>query len=226
MGKPAKEVWPEIWKDIEPQFAKAFSGKPGGSKDALLPMHRHGYTEECYFDFTFTPVYGEGGKVEGVFNAVIETTKTILIGMRYLGHRWLHSPQSLAHMAAMCGFERIRRRVRRRLSNRSTASTFAAKRIRCRLRTFDAGRFIATRSSTPARSMAPAMWRCSTGHRAIRRNEGPADRQYPLAQPLAAEAFACLNIRSANLSSFHEHNLKWLVIDGNRPTTRGTSTRR
>src|SRR3954469_20763512 len=78
LGKPAKEVWPEIWKDIEPQFEKAFSGTPGGSKDALLPMHRHGYTEECYFDFTFTPVYGEGGKVEGVFNAVIETTKTIL----------------------------------------------------------------------------------------------------------------------------------------------------
>lgn len=41
-------------------------------------MHRHGYTEECYFNFTFTPIYGEGGKVEGVFNAVIETTKTVL----------------------------------------------------------------------------------------------------------------------------------------------------
>jgi PAS domain S-box-containing protein len=78
LGRPAREVWPEIWKDIEPQFEKAFNGEPGGSKDALLPMHRHGYTEECYFDFTFTPVYGEGGKVEGVFNAVIETTKTIL----------------------------------------------------------------------------------------------------------------------------------------------------
>ncbi len=41
-------------------------------------MQRHGYTEECYFDFTFTPVYGESGTVDGVFNAVIETTKTIL----------------------------------------------------------------------------------------------------------------------------------------------------
>src|SRR6478735_884071 len=78
LGKPAREVWPEIWKDIEPQFEKAFNGQPGGSKNAWLPMNRHGYTEECYFDFTFTPVYGEGGKVEGVFNAVIETTKTIL----------------------------------------------------------------------------------------------------------------------------------------------------
>ncbi len=78
LGRTAKEVWPEIWNDIEPQFKKAFDGDPGGSKDALLPMLRHGYVEECYFDFTFTPVYGEGGKVEGIFNAVIETTKTIL----------------------------------------------------------------------------------------------------------------------------------------------------
>ncbi|RYZ49857.1 MAG: response regulator, partial [Sphingobacteriales bacterium] len=78
LGRPAREVWPEIWEDIAPQFEKAFTGVPGGSKDALLPMKRHGYTEECYFDFTFTPVYGEGGKVEGVFNAVTETTYRII----------------------------------------------------------------------------------------------------------------------------------------------------
>lgn len=78
LGRPAKEVWPEIWDAIEPQFQKAFDGKPGGSKDALLLMQRHGYTEECYFDFTFTPVYGEGGKVDGVFNAVIETTYRVI----------------------------------------------------------------------------------------------------------------------------------------------------
>jgi PAS domain S-box-containing protein len=78
LGKSAKEVWPEIWDALEPQFQMAFGGVPGGSKNALLPMERHGYTEECYFDFTFTPIYGEGGNVEGVFNAVIETTNTIL----------------------------------------------------------------------------------------------------------------------------------------------------
>jgi PAS domain S-box-containing protein len=77
-GKPAIEVWPEIWSAIEPQFQKAFAGVPGGSKDALLPMQRHGYTEECYFDFTFTPIYGESGKVEGIFNAVIETTYRVI----------------------------------------------------------------------------------------------------------------------------------------------------
>jgi PAS domain S-box-containing protein len=78
LGRPAREVWPDIWDAIESQFEKAIAGEPGGSKDALLPMQRHGYTEECYFDFTFTPVYGESGKVEGVFNAVIETTYRVI----------------------------------------------------------------------------------------------------------------------------------------------------
>lgn len=84
LGKPAIEVWPEIWADIEPQFQKAFSGVPGGSKDALLPMQRHGYTEECYFDFTFTPIYGASGNVEGIFNAVIETTYRVINERRSL----------------------------------------------------------------------------------------------------------------------------------------------
>ena len=57
---------------------KHFDGEPGGSKDAMLPMIRHGYTEECYFDFTFTPIFSEEGKVEGIFNAVIETTFRII----------------------------------------------------------------------------------------------------------------------------------------------------
>ncbi len=82
LGKPAIEVWPEIWSDIQPQFEKAFSGTPGGSNDALLPMQRNGYTEECYFDFTFTPILGTNARVEGVFNAVIETTHRVVHNRR------------------------------------------------------------------------------------------------------------------------------------------------
>ncbi len=37
-------------------------------------MNRFGYTEECYFDYTFSPIRGQGARVEGVFNVVTETT--------------------------------------------------------------------------------------------------------------------------------------------------------
>jgi signal transduction histidine kinase/CheY-like chemotaxis protein len=79
LGRTAKEVWPEIWEDIQPSFEITLNtGKATGSKDALLPMNRHGYVEECYFDFTFTPIYGESGGVAGIFNAVIETTYRVI----------------------------------------------------------------------------------------------------------------------------------------------------
>jgi hypothetical protein len=33
-------------------------------------MRRHGYVEECYYNFTFSPVRGEDGAIDGIFNAV------------------------------------------------------------------------------------------------------------------------------------------------------------
>ena len=83
LGKPAREVWPEIWDTIGPMFDHVWeTGDATYSEDALLPMHRHGYTEECYFNFTFTPVRGDGGRIEGVFNAVIETTFRVISARR------------------------------------------------------------------------------------------------------------------------------------------------
>src|SRR3954452_1373869 len=74
LGRDAREVWPEIWNTIGPLFEQVMTtGESTYSEDALLPMHRHGYTEECYFNFTFTPIRGESGRVEGIFNAVVET---------------------------------------------------------------------------------------------------------------------------------------------------------
>ncbi|AMV16521.1 PAS domain-containing protein [Planctomyces sp. SH-PL14] len=84
LGRPAREAWPEIWHIIEPLFGRVMStGEATRSRDQLLPMHRHGFTEECYFDYTFSPIRGEDGKVEGVFNAGLETTKRV-IGERRL----------------------------------------------------------------------------------------------------------------------------------------------
>jgi PAS domain S-box-containing protein len=83
LGRPAIEVWPDIWNDIEPLFKETMTnGTPTGSKDALLPMERHGIVEECYFDFTFTPVYDESGAVAGIFNAAIETTYRVISDRR------------------------------------------------------------------------------------------------------------------------------------------------
>ena len=57
-------------------------------------MRRHGYTEECYFDYTFSPIRGESGQVEGIFNAVLETTE------RVIGERRLRIVRELAGRVA------------------------------------------------------------------------------------------------------------------------------
>ncbi|MGH7105989.1 MAG: ATP-binding protein, partial [Acetobacteraceae bacterium] len=79
LGRPGREVWPEIWTTIGPLFEHVqLTGEGIRQRDQLLPMHRHGYTEECYFDFTFSPIRGEDGSVVGIFNAVVETTFRVI----------------------------------------------------------------------------------------------------------------------------------------------------
>ena len=64
LGRPGRDVWPEIWSDIGPLFEKVQqSGEGVWQQDQLLPMNRHGHIEECYFNFTFSPIRGEGGQL-------------------------------------------------------------------------------------------------------------------------------------------------------------------
>ncbi len=75
LGKPGAIVWPEIWEGLKEEFESVLhEGASYRRPDALLLMNRNGYTEECYFDYTLSPVMAKDGTVGGVFNAVIETS--------------------------------------------------------------------------------------------------------------------------------------------------------
>lgn len=84
LGRPCREVWSEIWHVIEPMLdGVAATGEATWSEDQFLPLERRGYPEECYFSFSFSPVRGEDGRVEGIFTAVIENTRRV-VGERRL----------------------------------------------------------------------------------------------------------------------------------------------
>jgi len=101
LGRPGREVWPEIWDTIGPLFESVqATGEGVWQEDQLLPMHRHGYTEECYFNFTFSPIRGENGGVEGIFNAVVETT------FRVIGERRERTLRELAERVASARSEK------------------------------------------------------------------------------------------------------------------------
>ncbi|MEW9838295.1 PAS domain-containing sensor histidine kinase [Mesorhizobium marinum] len=79
LGKPGAEVWSDIWDVVGPQFAAVLeSGEGFSTFDQLLPMLRNGVRQETYWNYSFTPIHGEDGTVQGVFNQGHETTAQVL----------------------------------------------------------------------------------------------------------------------------------------------------
>jgi hypothetical protein len=84
LGRPAEQVWSEIWHILGPHWTRVFDqGEATWAEDLLLLMNRSGYDEETYFTFSYSPIRGEGGSVEGMFCACQETTEKV-IGERRL----------------------------------------------------------------------------------------------------------------------------------------------
>ena len=101
LGKPGAVAWSEIWEVLDQEFKRVlYSGDSIRRPDALLLMNRFGYTEECYFDYTLSPIIGIDGEIGGVFNAVVETTYRIINDRRnvVLQHflAELDTPESVA----------------------------------------------------------------------------------------------------------------------------------
>lgn len=82
LGKPAKEVWSDIWHVIEPQLDRVMTGEGFATYDQMLPMQRFGSVEETYWNYNFSPIRGEDGAVSGVFNSGNETTSGVLAARR------------------------------------------------------------------------------------------------------------------------------------------------
>jgi signal transduction histidine kinase/DNA-binding response OmpR family regulator len=90
MGASTRETFAEIWDIIGPMFAGVMQGTPTTVVDFMLPLDRHGFAEECYFIFSYSPIRQENGQVGGVLVTVTETTQ------RVLGERRLETTQALA----------------------------------------------------------------------------------------------------------------------------------
>ena len=74
MGKSTRHTFKEIWHIIGPMFEGVMQGKSVGFPNFMLPLDRHGYVEECYFDFSYSPIFVDDGSVGGILVTVIETT--------------------------------------------------------------------------------------------------------------------------------------------------------
>jgi hypothetical protein len=82
LGRPFSEVWSEAWDTIGPIAERAFAGEATFIEDFPLVMKRHGYPEQTYFTFCYSPVRDETGNVAGFLDTVIETTGKVLAEQR------------------------------------------------------------------------------------------------------------------------------------------------
>ena len=85
LGRPASEVWAEIWPDIGPRIEHVLAtGEATWDEGLLLFLERSGFPEETYHTFSYSPLHDDAGDVGGMFCVVTEET-TRVIGERRLG---------------------------------------------------------------------------------------------------------------------------------------------
>jgi signal transduction histidine kinase/HPt (histidine-containing phosphotransfer) domain-containing protein/BarA-like signal transduction histidine kinase len=90
IGEPASVTWTELWGMLGPFFQSVMSsGESTLSTDQQLMIRRSGYLEESFFTFSFSPIRGETGAVEGILCTMTEVTA------RVLGERRLHVLRNL-----------------------------------------------------------------------------------------------------------------------------------
>lgn len=83
LGRPAREVWAEIWDVCGPLADKVFAkAEASFANDVRLFMSRGEYVEETYYSFSYSPIYDESGKVGGLFCPSTETTARVLHARR------------------------------------------------------------------------------------------------------------------------------------------------
>lgn len=83
LGASFKECWPEAYPIIHPWMERVLERGDVVEVDrSLIPLTRHGFVEECYFSFTFSPVRDDEGRIAGVLQIVTELTARVLYERR------------------------------------------------------------------------------------------------------------------------------------------------
>ncbi|MFF7253483.1 SpoIIE family protein phosphatase [Streptomyces microflavus] len=96
LGRPASEVWAEIWDDIGPRIDTVLdTGDATWDQALLLFVQRSGYPEESYHTFSYSPLRDDAGHVVGMLCVVSEDTERVIGERRMATLRDLGSDPSV-----------------------------------------------------------------------------------------------------------------------------------
>jgi signal transduction histidine kinase/DNA-binding response OmpR family regulator len=79
LGRPAREVWAEIWDDIGPRIERVLAtGEATWDASLLLFLERSGFSEETYHTFSYSPLTDDHGEIAGMLCVVTEETERVI----------------------------------------------------------------------------------------------------------------------------------------------------
>ncbi|TDB97409.1 histidine kinase, partial [Micromonospora fluostatini] len=96
LGRPAGEVWAEIWPDIGPRIDRVLgTGVATWDAGLLLFLERSGYREESYHTFSYSPLRDDDNALVGMLCVVSEDTERVVGERRMTTLRDLGSDPSV-----------------------------------------------------------------------------------------------------------------------------------
>jgi PAS domain S-box-containing protein len=79
LGRPARDVWVEIWPDIGPRIETVLkTGDATWDESLMLFLERSGYVEETYHTFSYSPLIDDAGDTAGMLCVVSEDTERVV----------------------------------------------------------------------------------------------------------------------------------------------------
>lgn len=83
LGASYRECWPDTYPTIYPWMQRVLkNGEVVEVDRTLIPVTRHGFNEEAFFSFTFSPLRDDFGSIGGFLQIVTEMTEAVLAQRR------------------------------------------------------------------------------------------------------------------------------------------------
>ncbi len=79
LGQSARECWKEAWHLIGPQWdAVLATGETVYMKEVLVPVIRNGRLQDIYWTYSYSPIYGSEGTIDGILIVCHDVTDEVL----------------------------------------------------------------------------------------------------------------------------------------------------
>ncbi len=78
LGHAFGAVWPDMWAEISPIVRRAYDGEASFFENLPVTLERHGFPEQAWFMFSYSPLRDEAGAVAGAICVCSETTQQVM----------------------------------------------------------------------------------------------------------------------------------------------------